>query len=198
MEITGSSYIIVRNWEKFQHYRDRRPVWIKLYTDLLKDPNFLELSLASRGLLSTIWLARASAGEVQPLASLRTASRQPIYSTQLISLNDAGFIDISASKPLAPYIEVEKEKETPYPLQGRPVDNSVDNSAHLGGPRLRLASSQRREQLHEQLLEKAWEECARFRDSALAAAQLEALERRYNSRLDHLEREQILDSLLRR
>lgn len=30
-------YLRVRNWEKFQHYKDRRPPWIKFYVELLDD-----------------------------------------------------------------------------------------------------------------------------------------------------------------
>jgi hypothetical protein len=29
------STIAVKNWEKFQHYADRDPTWIKLYRDVL-------------------------------------------------------------------------------------------------------------------------------------------------------------------
>lgn len=30
-------YLRIRNWEKYQHYKDRRPPWIKFYVDLLDD-----------------------------------------------------------------------------------------------------------------------------------------------------------------
>jgi len=30
----------IRNFEKYQHYKDRRPPWVKLYRDLWQDPNF--------------------------------------------------------------------------------------------------------------------------------------------------------------
>ena len=35
----------IKNWKKFQHFRDRKPPWIKLYRDLLgeqHDSNFAE------------------------------------------------------------------------------------------------------------------------------------------------------------
>lgn len=36
-------YLRIRNFEKFQHYKDRNPPWIKLYTALLDDIDFLGL-----------------------------------------------------------------------------------------------------------------------------------------------------------
>jgi hypothetical protein len=38
----------IRNFERYQHYKDRRPPWIKLYRDLWRDPAFFELSEAQR------------------------------------------------------------------------------------------------------------------------------------------------------
>lgn len=46
----------VKNYEKYQHYKDRRPPWIKLHRIILDDPDFMALSLASRGLLMQVWL----------------------------------------------------------------------------------------------------------------------------------------------
>ncbi len=52
-------YIRIRNWEKFQHYKKRRPVWIKVYVSLLDDPNYLELEPFQRGVLHGLWLLAA-------------------------------------------------------------------------------------------------------------------------------------------
>jgi hypothetical protein len=93
-------WIVVRNWGRFQHYGDRSPPWIKLYTELNSDPNWLGLSLAERGLLVTIWLEYArSRGQVATTSPqlVRTYARTSHFK----SLSDAGFIAIVASKPLA-------------------------------------------------------------------------------------------------
>lgn len=37
-------YLKVRNFEKFQHYKHRNPPWIRLYRDLLSDPEFYRLN----------------------------------------------------------------------------------------------------------------------------------------------------------
>lgn len=46
----------VRNFEKYQHYRHRAPIWIKLYRSLLRDYQFQQLPDAARSHLMMIWL----------------------------------------------------------------------------------------------------------------------------------------------
>lgn len=49
----------VRNWDKFQHYKDRNPPWIKLHTELLDNYEFSRLQDASKLLAVCIWLLAA-------------------------------------------------------------------------------------------------------------------------------------------
>ncbi len=49
-------YISVKNWQKFQHYRDRSPPWIKLHRELLRDYSFMCLQDASKLQLMLLWL----------------------------------------------------------------------------------------------------------------------------------------------
>lgn len=52
-------YLIVANWSTLQHYKDRCPPWLKLYSDLLdpeKDLSYSALSDTSKLLLHHIWL----------------------------------------------------------------------------------------------------------------------------------------------
>lgn len=94
-------WVIVPNWEKFQHYKDRTPVWLKVHLELFERDDYLELTPTARALLHCIWahyaLARGvlRASRVQGACNLR-ATRQ-----HWESLNRAGFIQLSASKPLA-------------------------------------------------------------------------------------------------
>lgn len=46
----------VKNWQRFQHFKDRRPPWIKLSRDLLDDPDWHELSGEEAKALVMIWL----------------------------------------------------------------------------------------------------------------------------------------------
>jgi hypothetical protein len=45
-----------KNWKTFQHYKDRKPPWIKLHREMLDDYDFFRLPVASRALAPCIWL----------------------------------------------------------------------------------------------------------------------------------------------
>jgi hypothetical protein len=49
-------YLAIRNWESFQHYKDRDPTWIKVYGRLLDDAEFLALPEAAQAQLIKLWL----------------------------------------------------------------------------------------------------------------------------------------------
>ena len=46
----------IKNWEKFQHFKDRRPPWVKLYRDLLDDIEWHELDPVCAKVLVMLWL----------------------------------------------------------------------------------------------------------------------------------------------
>ena len=46
----------VKNWHRFQHFKDRRPPWIKLYRELLDDPDWHELDSEASKALVMLWL----------------------------------------------------------------------------------------------------------------------------------------------
>ena len=55
----------IRNWDKYQHYRDRNPPWVKLHFSLLSSADWVTLSDADRVLLVVcMLLASKSGGEV--------------------------------------------------------------------------------------------------------------------------------------
>lgn len=45
-----------KNWQKFQHYKDRSPPWIKLHRELLDNRDFMTLPIASKALAPLLWL----------------------------------------------------------------------------------------------------------------------------------------------
>jgi hypothetical protein len=49
-------YVRIRNWERFQHYRDRRPPWIKLHQSLADDFAFHELPDHAKVQLMSLWI----------------------------------------------------------------------------------------------------------------------------------------------
>lgn len=48
--------IYIKNWKQFQHFKDRRPPWIKLYRELLDDINWHSLDGESAKILTMLWL----------------------------------------------------------------------------------------------------------------------------------------------
>lgn len=48
--------IRIKNWAKFQHFKDRRPPWIKLYRDILDDPEWFDLDPVLAKYLVMFWL----------------------------------------------------------------------------------------------------------------------------------------------
>lgn len=45
-----------KNWNHFQHYKDRNPPWIKFHREILNDRDFMMLPLASKALAPLLWL----------------------------------------------------------------------------------------------------------------------------------------------
>jgi len=111
--MSNELWIVVRNWRRFQHYRDRRPPWIKNWTGLVADQNYLALSASRRALLHGLWLLYALNDTSLRLdvhlinTSLGLHAKMKDYE----SLSHAGFITIVASKPLALAREQESEEE---------------------------------------------------------------------------------------
>jgi len=50
------SEISIKGWNKFQHFKDRKPPWIKLYRDILDDLEWHKLSGDAAKLLVMLWL----------------------------------------------------------------------------------------------------------------------------------------------
>lgn len=116
----------VRNWEKFQHYRGRKPPWIKLHRDILDDYEFACLPLASRALAPCIWLLASESedGSIDldvPRLAFRLRVTEEEVKEHVKPLIDKGFLECEqdANAVLAPRkqsampeVEVERERET--------------------------------------------------------------------------------------
>jgi hypothetical protein len=131
-------WIVIPNWRRFQHYKDRNPKWIKVYTELMSDDAFLALSFHQRGVLISLWLEYA-AGRRQIIDNTATVSRRlggRVSRATLEALNDAGFTEVSASSPLA------KPEHPASPELLRNSNSGDDAAAPVDG-----ASSSPRKQL---------------------------------------------------
>ena len=132
------AFLRIRNFERFQHYRDRRPPWIKLYRDLWDDPRFFCLCEDERYVLLSLfvvasqnnnhipnnpaWLAR------QCLTSLRIITR----TLQALSVGTEPWIEESLApddiKPLADCNQVdalERERETEGEIQNTETEGEI-------------------------------------------------------------------------
>lgn len=59
-------YIEIKDWRTHQHYGQRRPPWIKLYTRLLDDPSFMALAEVAQAQLVKLWILAAAMGHPLP------------------------------------------------------------------------------------------------------------------------------------
>lgn len=87
-------YFTVKNFEKFQHYKDRSPPWIKLYNDVLENYEFASLPDEQKGQLILIWLLASRMDNKVPFDPKWVA--QKINATAPVNLErlmDLGWIE---------------------------------------------------------------------------------------------------------
>jgi hypothetical protein len=132
-----------KNWDKFQHYKDRCPPWIKLHRDLLNDRIYAGLPIASKALAPLLWLLASESKDGSfDASSEELAFRLHIASKEIEAglkpLIDKGFF-VDASTMLAPCLqpaiperETETEREqkkqsrgTRLPADWKPSDDQI-------------------------------------------------------------------------
>jgi hypothetical protein len=88
--------LIVKNWERFQHYKDRNPPWIKLHYEIMTSQDWVMLADASK-LLAIVCMMIASRNEGR-------VPNNPHYVKRVAYLDklpdfkpliDCGFLEIS-------------------------------------------------------------------------------------------------------
>jgi len=86
-------YLKIRNWEKYQHYKDRNPPWIKLYHTLLDDYEYSCLQDDSKLLLFSLYLVASRCNNIIPMDIEWIKKRTNINgNVDFKELQDAGFI----------------------------------------------------------------------------------------------------------
>tara|TARA_R110002167_G_scaffold82560_1_gene225273 strand:- start:363 stop:1115 length:753 start_codon:yes stop_codon:yes gene_type:complete len=82
----------IKNWNKFQHFKDRKPLWIKLYRDLLNDISWHKLDGDTSKTLIGLWLLASEdkSGELPPIdiIAFRLRITEDKLEQQLTKLND--------------------------------------------------------------------------------------------------------------
>jgi hypothetical protein len=92
----------VKNWEHHQHYKNRNPSWIKLYTSLLDNFEFLSLPETTRLLAFNVLMLAAKTNNKMPNDPDWLKARFCLSDADLGALYLMDFIEIwCASKMLA-------------------------------------------------------------------------------------------------
>ncbi len=122
------TYLNVKNWSEFQHYKDRNPPWIKLHRALLDDYEFERLQDASKAHLILIWLfASQREGRIPNDPTFLKKKLGLKSEPNLQILIDQGFLIVEqvASNPLA-----EREQVAP---RGEDIKLQSREPARLNG-----------------------------------------------------------------
>jgi hypothetical protein len=139
--------LCVRNWHKFQHFKDRKPPWVKLYRDILDDQNWHKLDADAAKTLVMLWLIASESDGVLPeideLAFRLRISKKSLESIvsklgcwliqdDIAPISDIGSIsgqhqDDIGAKALARSRETETETETDIPPSSKPSSKKKAN-----------------------------------------------------------------------
>lgn len=119
--MADESYLTVPNLEKWQHYKDRSPPWIKLHRDILNDYKFACLQDASKLHLLMIWLLASQMDNQIPYDAEWIAKKinatAPVDLELLISKGFLTAITPLATRKQSALVETEAETETEIPYQ---------------------------------------------------------------------------------
>jgi hypothetical protein len=108
-------YYMIRNWDKFQHYKHRSMVWVKLYNSLLTDVEFRRMADPAKLLYYSLLLYAsltnnkipAELAHIRDICGIRT---KPKYFQELIE--NRYLIPYGASNALEPgYTDAMTEKK---------------------------------------------------------------------------------------
>jgi len=120
----------VKNWEKFQHYKDRAPKWIKLHRSILDDKAFMTMRPDLQALLLLLWVLASEGdgdGEVpSDCEDLAFRLRRKVTPADVTELINRGFLVSDGTEPYGsvqnrtPETETETERETEKELLRAP------------------------------------------------------------------------------
>lgn len=144
--MSDGPFLRVRNWERFQHYKTRRPPWIKLHVSLLDDPEIVRLSDSDFAALVRLWITASKTGNRIPddvdylskVARVDGQTKGRLIRKGFILKekppNHAGFLPVVlATRKQSRQLEKEREAEIEEAKQSTLVENGrvVDLDAVL-------------------------------------------------------------------
>lgn len=112
-----------KHWDKFQHYKDRRPPWIKLHRDLLDNFDYARLPVASKAIAPLLWLLASEyedgviEASIEELAFRLRIDEKTVIDGVKCLIEKGFFVDDSVMlaecfQDAIPETEKEREKET--------------------------------------------------------------------------------------
>jgi hypothetical protein len=168
----------IRNWKKFQHFKDRKPPWVKLYRDILDDLDWHELDATASKVLIMCWLiASEDDGRLPPVKTLAFRLRMSENQTndclnKLSHWLEQDDISVISDRYQSDSLETETETETKKEKKATSVamPNGISQSVWEDYKTLRKAKKapvtqrvidgmQEQADLAGWTLEKAMEEC---------------------------------------
>jgi len=110
----------IKNWTKFQHFKDRRPPWVKLYRDILDYLEWHELDPLAAKVLVMLWLiASENEGRIPENKTLAFRLRLTEVKTKEIVIKLSHWLEQEDINPISngyqhdlPETETERETET--------------------------------------------------------------------------------------
>ena len=114
----------IKNWSKFQHFKDRKPPWVKLYRDVLDDMEWYELDPLASKVLVMCWLIASEDDGCLPNSKtlafrLRMTEKQTIDCLNKLShWLEQDDINAISEQYQTDSLETEKETETKKETKG--------------------------------------------------------------------------------
>lgn len=162
----------IKNWAKFQHFKDRRPPWIKLYRDILDDKEWHKLDpIAAKDLVSFWLIASEYDGQLPDIETLAFRMRRPepevIDSISKLShwLEHDDISLISDRYQVAPVADVSDHQE-------RETEGETEKETEEKSPRKREPAIPRPDDVAEQV----WKDWVQLRKGKRAAVSLTAVD----------------------
>lgn len=116
-------YLRVRNWEKFQHYKDRRPPWIKYHVETLDDYELTRLPYVTQLTYDRLLLISAKTDNNIPYdpdwLSQQTHIEVVAVDEAIQNLLNAGFLLLSDSKRAASKVIAARKQRASKQLAAR-------------------------------------------------------------------------------
>lgn len=94
-------YIRPKNWDDFQHYKNRRPPWIKLHRTLLDDYEYARLPVESKAIAPLLWLLASESDDgclqaASEVLAFRLRVASDVIARGLPPLIEAGFFEVAS------------------------------------------------------------------------------------------------------